>query len=205
MARLSERFIIVAIILLTCLLLMRVYRDKIQKIDLNLDTGTTKGGIVASFSMPVFLLLALVAFAYLAFAHPVHYERTINQPGNGAPDVDPSDVSQPNSNIVWNGFGGSEDEIRKWVRALAVLDRSISELNDLKSAGLLQGESVNAAIEQAFIQGQELAPLRNSLLDELHPEGNPLQNCRQFIINRDRNPSEQCAAYVEDYLLGVEQ
>lgn len=204
-ARLGERAAIVFLVLVTSILFMRVYRDRIQQIDLNVDAGDTKSRLVATFSMPVFLLLTLVVFAFVAFSNPVRYERI-----SSAGDANESEkqVPDPGSNgsvkIGFVGIAGTVDEQREWVGALGAVGESLAKLDLSRQDGLIDDPQALAAIERAFLVSGDIVMLRLALLDELHPEGNPQQNCLQFTRPGAEPPNESCASYVEDYQRGLQ-
>lgn len=203
-ARLGERLVIVTLVLMICVLLMRVYRDKIQKVDVNLNTGSAKAAFVASFSMPIFLLLVLVFFAFLAFSNPVRYSRTIGQVTAETPKaLEDVGTSQGSIKVEFNGFGGSQDEVRNWLTGLAKVGAAVGQLNDIRAMGELEDVGAIQAIESAFFHSTDLARLRLALLDTLHPEGNLRQNCLQYVGPSSSSPSPICKGYVEDFMLGV--
>jgi len=203
-ARLGERLIIVLVILVACVLFMRAYRDKIQRIDLNVDTGGTNAGLIASFSMPVFLLLILIVFAFISFSNPVHYERQgsaiIVEGIQSDNDVsDPSDIT-----IKFNGVAGTPDEAREWIRSLGVLGEALGDLDVLRQDGTLTEPRALDAIEQTRLSAGTIARLRLALLDSLYPNGTR-KNCLLYALPGNNDPpSAECLDYVEDYRRGLE-
>lgn len=201
-ARLGERFFITALILISCVFLMRVYRGRIQAIDFNMDTKAAKLGLAASFSMPVFLFLILVIFSFVAFSNPTHYTRTSSN-GEQTGGEEKNATKTESSGFV--GLASTEEEIREQIRSLGMIGSAAAELGKLKRDGLIDQPKAISATEQIFSATKPLVGLRLALLEQLHPKGNLRQNCSQFLnANSTVVPTLACEAYVEDYRLGLE-
>ena len=80
--RIGERIALSAIIILVALVVTLGFWRSIQKLDFTLAKGGMSGGGNFVLATPVFALLALIAFAWVSFAHPI----TVSVPTTTAPD-----------------------------------------------------------------------------------------------------------------------
>lgn len=159
LARLSERLVLLIVVVAVSLLLMAVLWKRYQKLAVSAQQGEQALQMQITFAMPVFLLLGLGLFSWVAFSHPIEAELSIRAPSPTKLGEAPSPLVQ-SQRVV--GFAGADGILFQ------------SRMNALVAAiAALKSEDDSQAWEHA----NSLIGYRNEILLE-HYGQNMLDICR---------------------------
>ena len=148
-ARVVERGIISATVLITALVFMVLMWEKIQKIDVNVGLEKNLVQTNLTFSMPIFLLLVLVGYGFVSFSNEISITSTSNKAviaDTGLPKKDTGGKSGPNKPTgtvptaekvvvetgIYSGFGDKPDEMVEILRAMNSLQQVTIETSLLE-------------------------------------------------------------------------
>lgn len=175
LARTTERFVIVAVVVLCTLLFMRTLRREAQHIDVDLDTKAGAAKASATLAMPVFLLLVLVGFAYVAFSNPVTISRRT--------DTLVQDLGEPNksatSDIQVVGYDGPSADDLQVIRSINLMIGSLLEIRKMTSGGF--GVTTLTELDAVWIE-------LDGKIDELAFAALRLQRHRDKMIEQSFGP-----------------
>ena len=86
-ARLGERFILSLVVISIALVSMIAFWRSVQRIDFSLSQDKLGSSASIAFATPLFVLLVVVGFAYISYAHPVSVALPLRTDNGAAPQT----------------------------------------------------------------------------------------------------------------------
>jgi hypothetical protein len=128
--RVGERTLISMFVVASAIIIMLAYRNKIQNIDIDLANPSGSLKTTASLAMPVFVLLALILYAYVVFSNPISItsSRALQEPGTSA---NSASGSLKTKDTAFLGNSGDGDALRSDILDLSAVVYALRELRRL--------------------------------------------------------------------------
>lgn len=176
LARIIERAALTFIVISSVILLMMLLRKKIQDVDLNIES---KSGILKtslSFSMPIFLLLVLVLFAFIAFSNPVkfdfQYSSVPSLPNIHSAESAPSTGTKlqkeaHNGSIMMVGYLADANDARTLILAINSYQKASEDLNVLLEAGETNIDKYKPHIGELYNVSRQIDIIRYKILEKM--------------------------------------
>jgi len=196
--RIAERALIVMIVLVATIYLMIALSRKIQKIKLDFDTSAGAAKASITVAMPVFLLLVLIIFSYVAFSTPVSFTEKTTVPQDSAA----SNLQTLQREVQVVGYQGLDRDILLDIRAI---NSVLNEINDLGGIIRLEEEDrewaiVDTSVRSALQASIKVAELRLDLIELVFGD-DVLQRCgREWtskLADNNYSVNADCSEFVD--------